>query len=371
MKKMKKMLCAVLALLMVLALTACGGSGNTAETPAEESAAETVDTEPAAETAEEPAAEGAVYKVGVCKWVDHASLDQIEASIDSRLSELETELGVTFEVEYQSAMADAAIMDQIITDFIADGVDLMVGIATPVAVAMQAATEDNQIPVVFSAVSDPEASGLVNSNDAPGANITGTSDFLNTPAMLDLIFEADPDADLIALLYDMGQDSSATPIAAAKEYLDAKGVAYKEYTGTNAQEVLLAAQSIVNDEADAVFTPTDNTIQDAELTIYEALAEAGIPHYAGADSFARNGGFLGYGVNYVDLGIETANMIAEVLVNGADTATLSVKTFDNGIATINTETCEAIGFDIDEIEALFAPLCSGFETTTTGDEMEG
>ena len=77
----------------------------------------------------------------------------------------------------------------------------------------------------------------------------------------------------------------------------------------------------------------------AELAIYETLAKAGIPHYTGADSFALNGAFLGYGVDYANLGVETANMVAEILLNGADPATMAVKTFDNGTATINTEIC--------------------------------
>ena len=125
--------------------------------------------------------------------------------------------------------------------------------------------------------------------EEPGANITGTSDYLDTTAVMDLLFAADEEADHIALLYDQGQDSSTTAIEEAKKYLDDKGVDYTEYTGTTVDEVMLAADSIIADGADAVFTPSDNTIMTAELSIYEELTEAGIPHYAGADSFALNG----------------------------------------------------------------------------------
>jgi putative ABC transport system substrate-binding protein len=96
----------------------------------------------------------------------------------------------------------------------------------------------------------------------------------------------------------------------------------------------------------------------AELAIYETLAEAGIPHYTGADSFALNGAFLGYGVDYANLGVETANMVAEVLLRGADPATTPVMTFDNGTATVNTETCAALGLDYDTVAAAFGPLCT-------------
>ena len=205
-------------------------------------------------------------------------------------------------------------MSQIIADFIADDVDLMVGIATPVAMAMQTATEDTDIPVVFAAVSDPVSTELVESLDAPGANITGTSDYLDTNSIMNLIFALDQDVDKVGLLYDIGQDSSVTPIADAKEYLDNKNIEYVERTGTSVDEVMLAANALVADGVDVVFTPTDNTIMTAELSIYETFSKAGIKHYTGADSFALNGAFLGYGVDYANLGRETADMIAEVLL---------------------------------------------------------
>ncbi len=313
-------------------------------------------------------AEGS-YKVGICNYVDDASLNQIVENIRARLAEVEQEKGVTIEVLYDNCNADANVMNQIIADFIADDVDLMVGVATPVAMAMQSLTEDNKIPVVFAAVSDPLGAGLVESLEAPGANVTGTSDYLDTGAVFNLIFAANPDISNVALLYDVGQDSSATPIADAKAYLDEKGVAYKEYTGTNVSEVILAAQAAVADGVDALFTPQDNTIMTAELSIYESLAEAGIPHFTGADSFALNGAFLGYGVDYANLGVVTADMVAEILVNGADPASTAVRTFDNGTATINTETCAAIGLDFDAVSEAFAPFCTRIQGIETAESF--
>ena len=314
--------------------------------------------------------EGTVYKVGICNYVDDASLNQIVDNIMARLEALGEENGVTFEIAYQNSQADSSVMNQIIADFIADGVDLMVGVATPVAMAMQAATEDNQIPVVFAAVSDPIATELVESLDAPGANITGSSDYLDTTAVMNLIFAANPDAQNIGLLYDIGQDASTTPIAAAKEYLDEKGIAYKDYTGTTVAEVELAVQSLIADGMDAVFTPTDNTIMTAELSIYEELAEAGIPHYTGADSFALNGAFVGYGVDYAELGVQTAEMVKEILVDGKNPAETPVLTFDNGTATINSETCEILGFDYAEIEKAFEPYCLKIQSIITAESFD-
>ena len=315
-------------------------------------------------------ADGTVYKVGICNYVDDASLNQIVENIQARLTALGEEKGVTFQVELENCNADATVLNQIIANFMADGVDLMVGVATPVATAMQAATEDSGIPVVFSAVSDPVGTGVVESLEAPGANITGTSDYLDTNAIMDLIFAADPDADKIGLLYDVGQDSSTTPIAHAREYLESKGIEVVERTGTTTDEVMLAAQALVADGVDAVFTPTDNTIMTAELAIYETFIEAGIPHYTGADSFALNGAFLGYGVDYANLGVETANMATDILLNGADPATTPVLTFDNGTATINTETCAALGLDYDTIAETFAPLCTQVVPITTAESFD-
>jgi len=314
-------------------------------------------------------AEGASFKVGICNFVDDASLNQIVENIQARLAEIGAEKGVSFEILYDNCNADASVMQQIIANFFAEDADLLVGVATPVAMTMQAMTEENGVPVVFAAVSDPLSAGLVESLEAPGANITGTSDYLDTGAVLNLIFAADPDADLVGLLYDVGQDASATPIEHAKAELDARGVAYREYTGTTVAEVIQAADALIADGVDAVFTPTDNTIMTAELSIYEALAAAGIPHYTGADSFALNGAFLGYGVDYANLGRETGDMIADILVNGADPAATPVKTFDNGTATVNTETCSAIGLDFDTVSAAFAPYCTKVQPITTAESF--
>ncbi len=352
-KVFKKVVAVLAAATMVMSLTACG-QANTADV--------------APDAAADQAEASTTYKVGICNYVDDASLNQIVDNIQKQLETLGAENGVKFEIEYDNCNADANVMNQIIGNFVADKVDLMVGVATPVAMAMQ--SEAGDIPVVFAAVSDPLATGLVDSLEAPGANITGTSDFLDTASVMNLIFANDPDASKIGLLYDIGQDSSATPIAEAKEYLDAKGVEYKEYTGTNVDEITLAVQSIVADGVSAVFTPSDNTVMTAELSIYEALAEAGIPHYAGADSFALNGAFVGYGVDYANLGVETANMVKGILVDGKDPASYAVMTFDNGTATVNTEVCATLGYDFATVKSAFEPYCTKVVEITTAESFE-
>ena len=309
----------------------------------------------------------AEYKVGIIQFVDDASLNQIEQNIEKELTAKSEEGGNTyvFDGYVYNGQADSTTLNQITTQLLDDGVDVIVPITTPAAQIVQAATEDNQIPVVFSAVSDPVGAGLAESMDAPGANITGTSDALNTNAILDLMFVANPDIKKVGLLYSQSEDSSKKPIEDAKAYLDEKGIEYVEKTGTNNTEVTQAADALIAAGVDAVFTPTDNTVMTAELAIYEKFIDAGIPHYCGADSFALNGAFCGYGVDYAKLGVETADMVIEVL-QGADPATTPIKTFDNGIATVNTETAEALGIDYSG----FAELCTGVVETVTAEEFK-
>ncbi len=371
--KLRNVFAMITAAAMTLSLAACSGqstasSASSASSDSSSSAASESSVSSEESTASEESS-GASYTIGICNYVDDASLNQIVENINARLAEIESEQGITINVKYDNCNADANVMNQIIANFAADNVDLMVGVATPVAMAMQSATEDSKTPVVFAAVSDPVGAGLVASLEEPGSNVTGSSDNLDTNSVMNLIFAQNPDAKKIGLLYDVGQDSSTAAIEHAKAYLDDKGVEYVERTATTAEEVALAAQALVSDGVDAVFTPTDNTIMKAELAIYETFADAGIPHYTGADSFALNGAFLGYGVDYANLGRETADMIASILTEGKDPATTPVITFDNGTATVNTEICEKLGLDFDTVSEAFAPYCTRVEEITTAESF--
>ncbi len=339
---MKKFIAIILTLVLVLSFVSCSNNNTDTKT----------------------------YKVGICNYVDDASLNQIVSNIRSQLSTIEKEKNVKIEIKYDNCNADASVLNQIIANFIADKVDVMIGVATPVAMAMQAATEDNKIPVVFAAVSDPLSTNLVTSLEAPGANITGTSDFLNTEALLNCLVAVNPGIKKVGLLYDIGQDASTTPIAAAKTFFASKGITVVERTGTNVSEISLAADALIAEGVEAVFTPTDNTVMTAELSIYEKFADAKIPHYCGADSFALNGAFCGYGVDYANLGVETANMVADLLINGSKPATTPVKTFDNGTATINTEICEKLGLDFDAVKTAITPYCIKIQTIKTAENFD-
>lgn len=381
----KKALALLLAVTTMAAMiTGCGdtkgdtsgsGADTSASTDEEDSASKAAGENDTADagTADAAGNDMQIYKVGIVQYVDDASLNQIVAAVQAELDAKGEELGITFDyTDYTyNGQADATTMNQIATDLIASEVDIIIPVATPVAMVMQNATAENPrddgslIPVVFSAVSDPLGAGLVADMDAPGSNITGTSDALNTDAVFDLMFAANPDIKTVGLLYDKSQDSSTAAIAAAKAYCENKGVTVVEKTGTNNGEISLAADALIAAGVEAVFTPTDNNVMTAELAIYEKFIDAGVPHYCGADSFALNGAFLGYGVNYEQLGTATADMVVEILAKGADPASTPVVLMDNGIATVNTETAEAIGLDY----SMFADMCTDLVEIQTAEEF--
>ncbi|MCF2595347.1 ABC transporter substrate-binding protein [Pseudoflavonifractor phocaeensis] len=357
----KKILSAALSLSLVLSLAACGGSGSGTSSAGGSASSQPQD---ASSSSSEAVKE---YKVGIVKFMDHASLDQIEKNIQKELDAKSAELGVNFNYKDYTAngQGDRTTLNQIAAQMVADGVDVVVPIATPAAQAMQSVVVEEGIPVIFAAVSDPVTAKLVDDMDAPGGLITGVSDALNTPMIMDMMVAVDPDIQKVGLLYSKSEDSSKKPIEEAKAYLDEHNIAYVEKTGTNTDEINSAVDSLIAEGVEAIFTPTDNTVMSAELSIFEKLNDAKIPHYTGANSFALNGAFFGYGVDYDDLGAETADMVVNLLVNGADPATTPVVILAHQAATINTETCEAIGLSLDDVKAAFATLGIGVVEITT------
>ena len=331
---------AAAAVVSALGLTGCGSSGS--------SAAASSTASSAAGSAAAASEAGQTFKVGIVNYVDHASLNQIVASVESRLDEVGAEKGVTFDYAdyYANAQADQSNLNQIGADLVADQVDVIVAVATPTA------------------ATDPVSAGFDGEE-----GITGTSDALNTEAIMNLITAINPDIDTIGLLYDLSQDASTQAIADAKAFCDSKGIKYIEKNGTTTAEVQMAAEALVAAGVKAVFTPTDNTVMTAELSIYETFLEAGIQHFTGADSFALNGAFVGYGVDYVQLGEATADMVVELLCGGKTPADLPYQTFDNGIVTINTESCEALGLDLDTVKEAFKPYCTEIVVVTTQENF--
>ena len=330
---MKKLICVILSFVMILSMTACGASAPAETTPTgyEEN-----------------------YTVAIVQQLDHASLDEIRTAIEARLKALAEEKGVGIVVTYDNGQNDASMLNQIGTQVVADKVDMIIPIATTAAQIMVTCADGTDIPVVYAAVSDPEGNGLTGLEA-----VTGTSDALNTPFILDMMLAADPGIQTVGLLYSNSEPNSEKPIRDAKAYLEEKGIAYLEKTGNDAGEIRAAASDLVG-RVDAVFTPTDNAIMAAEAAVVEVLNAAGIPHYAGADSFVTAGAFATCGVNYTELGTKTAEMAFDILMGGAVS---DFHVMEGGIITVNTETAAACGLDY----AVFSQMANTVNEVVTAE----
>lgn len=315
MKKFLSMIAAVS--LLAASLSACGASSTTSTTAA-------------------AAQSGKEYKVAIVQQLDHASLDEIRVAIEAELEAKAAEKGIAITYKDFNGQNDATVLNQIGAQVVSDGYDAIIPIATLAATTMATATEDNQIPVIYAAISDPGEAQLTGI-----ANVTGTSDALNTAFILDMMLKANPDIETVGLLYSNSEANSVTPIREAKEYLDSKGIAYLEKTGNTTDEILTAASAMVG-RVQAVFTPTDNVVMAAASAVAEILNEAGIPHYTGADSFVTAGAFATCGVNYTELGTYTADMAVDILLGGA---VPEYHVMDGGIITVNTDTAAKLGID--------------------------
>ena len=328
---MKKFIAVMTAAAMLTSLSACGASASTAS-----SAAESTASSAAADSTTGSAADATTYKVAIVQQLDHTSLDEIRTAIEAELDAKAAEKGITIEYKDFNGQNDATTLNQIGTQVVSDGYDAVIPIATLAAQCMATACESTKTPVIYAAISDPAAADLTDID-----YVTGTSDALNTQSIMDMIFAVQPEAKTIGLLYSNSEANSTTPIAEAKAYLDAKGIAYVEKTGNTNDEIMTAANALVG-QVDAVFTPTDNVVMAAAAAVSKTLTNAGIPFYTGADSFVTAGAFATCGVNYTELGTYTADMALDILETGT---VPEYHVMDGGIITVNTETAAALDLD--------------------------
>ena len=343
---MKKVISLVLSVMMMLTMFAgCRASG-TAETAATTAAPTSAAT---AETAADTTPAAQEFNVAIVQQLDHASLDEIRTAIVAQLQAQAEEKGVKVNIQEFNGQNDATVLNQIGAQVVGDGVDLIIPIATLAAQCMVTAADGTDIPIVYAAISDPEAAGLTGLS-----NVTGTSDALNTAFILDMMLAANPDIKTVGLLYSNSEANSTTPIAEAKAYLQEKQIDFVEKTGNTSGEIVEAAASMVG-RVDAVFTPTDNVVMAAEVTVAETLNEAGIPHYTGAA-----GAFATCGVNYTELGTYTADMAMDILLGGA---VPEFHVMDGGIITVNTETAATLGIDY----SVFASMANTVVEVKTGE----
>lgn len=280
--------------------------------------------------------------IGIVQIVEHQSLDMIRENILKQLEAEGFKDGETVNLKYENAQNDTNNLKTICQGFSAEKVDLIIAIATPSA--QTALGETKEIPIVFSAVTDPVGAGLVRSMEKPGGNITGTSDAVSATKIMDFAQKLTPGIKKIGAIYSTGEPNSVSVIEELKEYAKKNGMQIKEATIMNSSEVKQAADSLVG-KVDAVFSPIDNTVATAMPTIVDVLNKAKIPFYVSADTMVADGGLATDGVNYVELGVETGKMAANVL-NGEATSDMPVKVLEKTQIYVNTKTAKSIGVEI-------------------------
>ncbi|MDY4835359.1 ABC transporter substrate-binding protein [Frisingicoccus sp.] len=342
MKFMKKGLAMVLAGAMVVAsLTACGSSKK--ETTAETKAAETT-AETTAET-KEAAADGKTYKIGVLQLVEHAALD---ASNEGFVAALD-DAGISYTIDQQNAQGDQTACQTIAEKLVNDGDDLILAIATPAAQAVAGIT--TEIPIVGTAITDFAASGLVESNDAPGGNVTGSSDLTPIEAQISLLQKVLPDAKTIGVLYCSAESNSAIQLEMTKEACAAAGLEVVEFSVASSNEIQSVVESAVG-KVDALYSFTDNTIAAGMNTVAMVANENNLPVIVGEEGMVTAGGLCTYGIDYYELGYLAGQMAVRILTEGADPATMPIEYYPEEKCEFigNEDTAATLGIDISGLE---------------------
>lgn len=339
---MKKLTVFVTSLVLSLSmLTGCGGSDATSSAA---SASAPASSEASSEApAPSQTASGEKVKIGLVQIVEHTSLNQIRESFMEEMKALGYGDDKA-EIEYANASGDQSNLNSICQKFAGDEKDLIVAIATPSAQAAAAAAPN--IPLVFSAVTDPVAAKLVTDPNAPDGIITGTSDAIPVDQVFTLMKQLTPDVKTVGMIYNLGEVNSVSVIEQAKKYCDENGINYVEATVTNSSEVQQATQSLVG-KCEAFYTPIDNTVASAMAAYAEVAKQAKLPIYTGADSMVIDGGFATVGIDYTLLGKQTAQMAAKIL-EGTPVKNVPVETLSDFSTIINQTTADAIGVTIPE-----------------------
>lgn len=295
-------------------------------------------------------ASGVKKTIGVIQYVQHVALDSAREGFVQALADNGFVDGEGIVLDVQNAQADASNLATISDRFVANNVDLVLAIATPAAQSIAGKT--TTIPILGTAITDYVAARLVNSNEVPGTNVSGTTDMNPVADQIKLLKELFPDTKTVGVLYTSSEDNSVLQAKMAKEAIEAEGMVYTEVTVTNSNDVQQATQSIV-EECDAIYIPTDNVFASSMPVVYEVATAAKKPLIGGEAGMVQAGGLATLGINYYDLGYQTGLMAIRVL-NGEDISKMPIETATKMNYTFNSTYAEAIGYTIPEAYQAFA-----------------
>lgn len=281
------------------------------------------------------------YVIGICQLVEHEALDQATKGFEDALKEL---LGENVEFVFQNAQNEQTNAGTICNAFVADKVDLILANATSPLQAAASATAD--IPILGTSITDyAEALDIADWTGATGVNISGTSDLAPLDEQEKMLLELFPDVQTVGILYCSAEPNSAYQAEKFAEYLTADGIAYKEYTAADSNEIQTIASAAVQ-ECDVIYIPTDNTLAAYTEAINNICLAAKVPVIAGEEGICKGCGVATLSISYYDIGYATGKMAYEVLVNGADISTMEIQYAPNVTKKYNAAICEELGITI-------------------------
>ncbi|MDF2698721.1 MAG: transporter substrate-binding protein [Haloplasmataceae bacterium] len=307
------------------------------------------------------------FTIGITQIVEHDALDRTREGFIAGLATRGYVENENVEFIFQNAQDSIETADLIAKNFVSKKVDLIMAIATPSAQAVKNATNKKpilpflktgaKIPVVFSAVTDPVTAGLVDSNEAPGGNVTGTSDMTPMEKQFELIQIAFPGKTRIGIVYNTGEVNSQVQVDLAKSLKDQFGFTIIEKGITATSEIALAVDSIV-DEIDILYIPTDNKVASSIPVIMDRTLDKGIPVIASEAGMVEAGALLTEGLDYYNLGFQTGLMAADIL-DGKKPSEIPVETLKETQLIINELTLETLGITLPETVLERAQMVSG------------
>lgn len=284
-----------------------------------------------------------IPRLGIAQIVSHTSLNIIKDSMIEQLNKLGYKDGENIILDVQDAGGQQNVLNSIMAKYNGDNCDAIVAIATPTALV--AANYAKDIPILFSAVSDPVAAGFMDDLNAPNKNISGTSDEVQVDQILDLALSINKDVKKVGFIYNASEANSVSNLKKTEKYCADNNLILEKASGANITE-LTSAFSVLSEKVDIIFAPNDNSVASSMPAIAKSAIEKKIPIYTGADSMVMDGGFATVGIKYEELGKETANMIDRVL-KGDKISSIPVKVFKDDLTIfINEDTMNKLGITL-------------------------
>ena len=330
MMKAKRILGTLLAGAMALSLAACGGTSGSSQSEA-------------ASGSGSASASGEALKIGIIQLMEHDALDQAYQGFVDGLAEAGYVDGENITIDYQNAQGEQANCVTIADKLVADQCDLVLAIATPAAQAMANAT--TEIPILVTAVTDPADAKLVESNEHPGGNVTGTSDLTPVAEQIQLLKDLVPDAQTVGLLYNSGEANSQFQMDLARAACEELGLETLDLTVSSTNEIQQVVESAIG-KVDVLYTPSDNVIASAVPNVVMVSDPAGIPFIVGVEAMVETGGLATYGINYYNLGKLTATQAVDILEGKSVPADMPIQYLTDCVLAINEESCEKMGLAI-------------------------